>query len=221
MRGETLAGIVIGLALLAAGCAGGFGGSSADLACPAPIEAPVLYPGDGWIFRSEDGKRWGQRYDQVTPDGLLRGRGPKPHVEYYYDHAHTLRKVYSNGTWLTQETRDFPDIGFAELAFPLVPGKTWSLALRDPSFAMVVHGYIRVAGCEEVTVPAGRFLAIRLDFTASFSGVSDGHLAVRYWYAPAVKNKVKQAFVSGQVLKEFAGYELEFFTIDSGKPATP
>ena len=72
----------------------------------------------------------------MTEDGLLRGYGPKRDAEYYYDHAHTLRKVYSQGTWLTQETRDFPEIGHADLAFPLVPGKTWTVTTRDPSFGL-------------------------------------------------------------------------------------
>jgi len=82
----------------------------------------VLYPGilDHPLRGRKAG---GQRYDQVTADGLLRGRGPKRGAEYYYDHAHTLRKVYINGTWLTQETRDFPEIGYADLVFPLVPGE--------------------------------------------------------------------------------------------------
>jgi len=114
---------VVLLAIVATGCAGGLGGSTAQVPCPSAIEAPVLYPGDSWTYQHEDGQRSAQRYDKVTEDGLLRGRGPKHDAEYYYDHAHTLRKVYSQGTWLTQETRDFPSIGHAELDFPLLPGR--------------------------------------------------------------------------------------------------
>ena len=161
-----------------------------------------------------------QRYDKVTEDGLLRGRGRKANAEYYFDHAHTVRKAYSNGTWLTQETRDFPEIGRHDLDFPLVLGKTWTVTMRDPSFGLVIVGHVRVAGCEQVTVPAGSFVAIRLDLAASVPGVPGADQDATYWYAPAVKNKVKQTVAPGPLQKAFVRYELESFTIDVGKPAT-
>ncbi len=163
----------------------------------------------------------GQRYDKVTEEGLLRGRGPKRDAEYYYDHTHTLRKVLSQGAWLTEETPDFPSIGQAELVFPLVPGKTWSVTMRDRSFGLVVVGHFRVAGCEQVTVPAGTFLAIRLDLAASVPGVAGAYQDVTYWYAPAVKNKVKEASAPGPLQQALVSYELESFTIDSQKPVRP
>jgi hypothetical protein len=209
------------MAIVATGCAGGLGGSTAQIACPPAIEAPVLYPGDAWIYRHEDGQRSAQSYDKVTEDGLLRGRGPKRGAEYYYDHAHTLRKVYSQGTWLTQETPDFPEIGQAELVFPLVPGKTWSVTMRDRSYGAVILGHFRVAGCEQVTVPAGTFLAIRLDLTASVPGVPQAYQDLTYWYAPAVKNKVKQSVAPGPLQQKLVGYELESFMIDDPEPPRP
>jgi len=54
-----------------------------------------------------------------------------------------------------------------------------------------------------------------------FPGAPEASLEARYWYAPAVKNKVKQTVVSGPLQTELVGYELESFTIDTGKPATP
>jgi hypothetical protein len=211
---------VVFTAIVATGCIGELGGSSAQVPCPSAVETPVLYPGDTWTYRNEDGQRGAQRYDKATEDGLLRGRGPMPDAEYYYDHAHTLRKVYSHGTWLTQETRDFPTIGHADLAFPLVLGKTWSMTMRDPSFGLVIVGYVRVAGCEQITVPAGSFVAVRLDLTASVPGVPGAYQDATCWYAPAVKNKVKQTVAPGPFQKALVSYELESFSIDVGKPAT-
>lgn len=208
------------LAIVASGCAGGLGGSTAQVPCPSAIEAPVLYPRDTWFYRNEDGQRWMQTYGLATEEGLLRGRGSRRGAEYYYDHTHTLRKVFNQGTWLTQETPDFPEIGQAELVFPLVPGKTWSVTMRDRLHGLVVLGHIRVAGCEQVTVPAGTFLAIRLDLTASVPGVPGAYQDVTYWYAPAVKNRVKQSVAPGPLQQAIVGYEMESFMIDVGKPTT-
>jgi hypothetical protein len=154
----------------------------------------------------------------VTEDGLLRGRGPKRDAEYYYDHTHTLRKVFSQGTWLTHETPDFPEIGHAELAFPLVPGKTWSTTRRDRTFGLVIAAHVRVVGCEQITVPAGSFLAVRLDLAASVPGVPGAYQDVTYWYAPAVKNTIKRSVAPGPLQQALVGYELESVTIDVGKP---
>jgi len=127
----------------------------------------VLYPRDTWFYRNEDGQRWMQTYGLVT-EGAPGGRGPTRDAEYYYDHTHTLRKVNSHGTWLTQATRDFPTIGQADLDFPLVPGKTRTVTMRDLSFGLVIVGHFRVAGCEQVTVPAGTFLAARIEVSRMY-----------------------------------------------------
>jgi hypothetical protein len=174
-------------ALLLAGCASSRAGSTAEVPCPPAIEAPVLYPGDTWTFRRDDGTRSRHAYDKVTEDGLLRALGTKAKVEYYYDHTHTLRKVYSNGTWLTEPTGEFPDIGYSALAFPLTLGKTWPFTLRDRSFGLPFVGHYRVVGCEQITVPAGSFFAVRLEMNGSVMGSPQMFLQWAEWYAPAVK----------------------------------
>ena len=145
---------------------------------------------------------------------------PRASAEYYYDHTHTLRKVYTDGAWLTEPTRDFPEIGQVELAFPLIPGKTWSFSLRDPTFAIPIVGDFTVVGCEEVTVPAGTFLAVRIDVVAG-AGVPNTTVRWSYWYAPAVKFWVKHTEAPTGLVTRHGGFVLEFFTIDRGKPATP
>jgi len=93
--------------------------------------------------------------------------------------------------------------------------------MRDPSFGLVIVGHVRVAGCEQVTVPAGSFVAVRLDLAASIPGVPGAYQDGTYWYAPAVKNMVKRSVAPGPLQKAAASYELESFTIDVGKPANP
>ena len=89
----------------------------------------------------------------------------------------------------------------------------------------MILGHVRVAGCEQVTVPAGTFLAVRLDLAASVPGVPGVYQDLTYWYAPAVKNMVKQSVAPGPLQPELLSYELESFMIDVGinlgKPATP
>jgi len=208
-------------ALSLAACAGGLTGFSAQVACPPAIEAPTLYPGDTWAYRYNDGRRWRQTYDAVTEEGLLRGQGAYARATFYFDHTHTLRKVYLDGTWLTWETPDFPEIGKPALDFPLTVGKVWTSTWYQYAFDQITQDS-RVAGCETVTVPAGTFLAVRLEVsrrnTRSTSAAFDPYTL---WYAPAVKYWVKGRGGSSTLADPFREFELVDFTIDTGKPATP
>lgn len=219
MRGETLAGIVVGLALLATGCAGGLAGSSADVACPPTVEAPVLYAGDSWTYRFNDGRYWQQMYDAVTEDGLLRGQGPVARAAYYFDQAHTLRKVYIDGTWLTSATPDFPGLGKPELEFPLAVGKRWRSMWHEYDFHQLIQDS-RVMGCEQLTVPAGTFLAVRIVVMrrAALSVRADVE-QYTLWYGPAVKYWLRGRRGSTTINAPFVDFELETFTIDAGKAA--
>jgi len=200
-------------------CAGGLAEFTANVPSPAPIEMPVLYPGDTWTFRYNDGRRWRQTYDAAAEDGLLRGRGPNPGATFYFDHAHTLRKVYIDGTWLTWDTPDFPEIGKAELEFPLTVGKRWTTTwYRYAAVEITQDSW--VAGCETVRVPAGTFVGVRIEVVRHATRGSVGGFA-RYtlWYAPAVKYWVKGTGGSATIADPFRDFVLEAFTIDAGKPA--
>ena len=80
-----------------------------------------------------------------------------------------------------------PDSGF--YAFPLAVGKTWraTYTVRQGQDEHEQWEERQVAAYEEVTVPAGTFMAFRVDMTAaSYDGPE-----VSYWYAPAVGYVVK------------------------------
>lgn len=202
------------------GCALGLTGWSAQVPCPTTIETPVLYAGDTWTFRNNDGQRWRQTYDAATDDGLLRGRGPGQNVEYYYDHAHTLRKVHTDGIWLTWDTPEFPEIGKQELDFPLTVGKIWTTTWYRYAFAPITQDS-RVAGCEAVTVPAGTFVAVRIEVSRrDTQSATAAFRRYTLWYAPAVKYWVKGTGGSATLADPFVDFEIEFFTIDARKPTT-
>jgi hypothetical protein len=219
-RRPTVVVIAVLITIVTGGCAGGLPGSSTKVACPSPIETPVLYPGDTWTFRYNDGRRWRQAYDAVTVDGLLRGRGPVARAAYYFDHTHTLRKVYVDGTWLTWDTPDFPEIGQPELEFPLTVGKSWPTRwYRYASTQITQDSW--VAGCEQVTVPAGTFVAARIEVSRrEAQGASAALRRYTLWYAPAVKYWVRGMGGAATLADPFVDFELESFTIDAGKPAT-
>ena len=210
------------LALVTGGCAGGLAGSTAQVQCPSPIETPVLHAGDTWTYRNEDGRRWRQTYDKVTEDGLVRGRGPKANVEYYYDHTHTLRKVWSKGQWVTAPTPDFWDIGKPILQFPLTPGSGWVYTTpASDDYGMTFVRRHTVVGCEQVTVPAGTFVAVRIDVSQIQSNrPANAAMDWSLWYAPAVKSFVKRTGGRATFWTPMPGFELESYTIDAQKPAT-
>jgi hypothetical protein len=209
------------MTIFATACAGGFSGSTAPVPCPPVMDTPILSPGDTWTWRYNDGHRWRQTYDAVTPDGLLRGRGPGARGAYYFDRAHTLRKVYIDGTWLTWATPDFPEIGQPELEFPLVVGKRWTTTwYRYASTEIAQDSW--VAGCEQVTVPAGTFVAVRIEVSRREArSASAAFQRYTLWYAPAVKYWVMGRGGSATLGDPFVDFALESFTIDNQKPAAP
>jgi hypothetical protein len=221
-RWPALGGATAGLmALILAGCAGGLTGSAAQVPCPAMIEAPVLYPGDTWTVRSEDGRRNRRTYG-AERDGLLSLRYSNSDADYYFDHTHTLRKVWSKGQWVTAPTPTFWDIGKPTLVFPLTPGEGWvSTVPAGDDYGMTFLRRHTVVGCEQVTVPAGTFVAVRID-VSQVQSTRPANAAMEWtlWYAPAVKYFVKRASGPATFWTPVPGYELESYKIDAGKPAT-
>lgn len=195
-RGSALRILCIGLLLvLLGGCAGGLGERTAR-PCPSPIPAPVLQAGDTWSWQDERGAKWYSRYVRQTDDGLLE-KEPRPgEPQAYYDHTHTLRKVFRDGQWITAATPEFPMLGKPQLDFPLLPGKSWSnqVPVRTPFGIGTFYQTFTVLGCKEVTVPAGTFFAVVIEEDQKGIGeLSRGGGLRTWWYAPDVRYFVKLA----------------------------
>jgi hypothetical protein len=96
-------------------------------------------------------------------------------------------------------------LGLGWREWPLQVGKTWEFATTwsapngDPG-TTIEHA--EVVAYESVTVPAGKFMAFRIEYkghwdvTDSASRHRTGDVADTYWYAPDVKADVKHRFVS-------------------------
>ena len=83
-----------------------------------------------------------------------------------------------------------PDSGF--YSFPMEVGKAWraTYIVREGQDEYEQWEERHVTAYERVTVPAGTFMAFRVDITAaSYEGLGE----VSYWYAPAIGYVVKFA----------------------------
>jgi hypothetical protein len=90
---------------------------------------------------------------------------------------------------------------FGRYAFPLTPGKTWTLDATAKNedagkrWRYQVNG--KVANWEKITVPAGEFDALKIEVVAFYQGEGvgltsgNGQLKETIWYAPAVNNFVR------------------------------
>jgi hypothetical protein len=90
---------------------------------------------------------------------------------------------------------------YEPLHFPLTKGKSWSFDYSIPSKNLRVSQTATVRGWEQVTVPAGKFRAIRITHEGYYSAkeaVGDyswtGQISETYWYAPEIKRVVKREY---------------------------
>ena len=90
------------------------------------------------------------------------------------------------------------------LNFPLVTGKKWKDEVRILSpdgfhHREGVENY-KVQGWEEVMVPAGKFKAMKLEYTLNYGPPAVGYIyesKAWYWYSPEVKYMVKGQYGKG------------------------
>jgi hypothetical protein len=178
--------------LVLVGCAGTLSDRAAQ-SCPASIPAPLLQIGDTWRWQDEKGEKRYRRYVRKTEDGLFENESRTNAPKYFYDDAHTLRKIYDGGQWITSESVRFPHLGKPALDFPLQSGKSWSYMVNARSVDGTLLTYretYSVRGCEEIQVPAGTFFAVVIEEEQAIIGTADRGSRM-WWYAPEVKYFIK------------------------------
>jgi len=160
--------------------------------CPPSIAAPSLEAGDMWSWTGANGETVHLLVLRKTDEGLVEAL--QAGVRVQYDNSHSMRKVYSEGVWLTEPTPEFPLIGKQTLVFPLHVGKTWTYQVLGHAYgrgdALTFQSTYAVVGCGTVKVPAGEFFAVAIEESQSIVGMQSWGKRT-LWYAPDVKNFIK------------------------------
>ncbi|MBL8383663.1 MAG: hypothetical protein JNM90_11330 [Burkholderiales bacterium] len=162
---------------------------------------PQVQPGDAWVYRRRGagGERVLRQTVTAVSDGGISLRTEEPGSP---DSSVTVH----DRQWglLGSGFNDYRP-ALAYYSFPLYPGKRWGIDSTVGNFGAGQSGRMRgegrAIGWEEVTVPAGRFLALRIEVFIETADPGDDKrvLSVReeHWYARAVMRPVRVASVAG------------------------
>ena len=220
----TAAGVIC-VAMTVAGCAASVDRPSPTTNIPSVVPAkvtgmdsdraqigkPALHSGDVWVDRIQGNDRE-FRIEEVhdgTMDVSFWG------TEMTTDDAFNI-VVYRSLTQSSSEPTksDKPGIWFA---FPLYPGKTWRdkynwelLGAAPAKGKAEDHG--SVLGWEDVTVPAGTFLALKVVVLSRYYGAGgyNDDSTLTFWYVPEVNRFVKFDYrdtFDGALLAELVSYK--------------
>lgn len=184
------------------GCAvGGSAGSG-----PA-IEAPAYRVGDRWVYQGEDGfrvkTRW-QETHEVTAVGAggitVRVSKRGADVESVRTEEWAAPGMVRVGAVFADETRRFAT-PLKRYDFPLAGGKTWNQWVDQFDEAAQKQGkinhYVSVRGTTRVSTAAGNFDAVELHVIMQLDDEEfwrrPTHCNYVLWYAPAVRNFVRES----------------------------
>jgi uncharacterized protein DUF3108 len=206
-RPLLFAGIILLFLAVCAGCAGtgtpGPASSAAAALCKEPVVAPQYQVGEKFTWNYASGK---QRVWEVTgvegnlaqikwSDLSMVSNSEKEGV-YFLDPDWVIQKAISKQgeVILPPNPRQaFMYLGLKILDFPLQIGKSWSVAYRGTNLWGYQREYVvqfKVVACEEVSTPAGKFPAVKIEsYHTSVTTMARG--SANRWYAPDAKNVVK------------------------------
>jgi len=166
---------------------------------------PELQPVDVWVVQGTDliksELRWKVRREITKVDGGL--------ATWKYEMLPPSRPASGENTFdVAAQVLQRSNLVFGKLEvtkFPLTPGKQWTYEYETKRAAGGTVRFemsARVAGWEDIAVPAGTFRAMRIEHDGYWSREADfategrsgsvrGRYQVTYWYAPAAKAIVK------------------------------
>ena len=156
--------------------------------CGEPAPVPRFQVGDKWTWRDNGGKE--------ATDEVIQVEGDTTQIRWnsgdvaYLDKNRILQKVRKkNGEVVsTQGTGDYRAIGQKVMDFPLQIGKTWKYSFTGApdSNLGTLQTYTQsysVLSCEEVTTPAGKFSAFKIEVNQRVATRGSGGIYY-FWYAP-------------------------------------
>jgi len=197
------------------GCGGGLGVIPSEGSGPA-AEAPAYRVGDRWVYHGIEGFRVKTEWDEtrevtaIGPQGItirITQRGAAP-MNATRTEVFTAPGQMAIGAAYVNETRNF-SVPLQLYNFPLAAGKVWNQWVGTYNDMTRETGqlnrYVRVAGWDKVSTPAGSFDAIRLevlmrlDDETFWRWPTTCNYAV--WYAPAANAVVRENHNSQYVEK--------------------
>ena len=176
--------------------------AAAYAAEPDAVPRPPVKPGDTWTYQRVDywtNKPTGRLRETVTfaNDRVIIAVGLRGKAEKEVDATYTADWNFVS----TATGRVFdPDQGL--FRFPMRPGDTHDAKydMKDPTegpYEVRFERHVKVVGWEDVTVPAGKFHALRVESEGPFQRVDigvSGTAKETAWYAPEVKRYVKWTY---------------------------
>lgn len=203
---------------------------AASAADPAVVDKPRVAVGDTWTYHTRSETRRGRasaRDETFEVTAVAKGR---VHVVVYRkfdgkpgDEPAEADMIFSD-EWNVMVTGNRgarpsaimrPDS--ATLKFPARPGDSYptvfELDLLPDSGSARHNRTTRVAGWEEVTVPAGRFRALRIESEGTVQSSAKpkpGPSSMTVWYVPEVRRWVRLEQVMGpiSISSELTSYKL-------------
>jgi len=160
-----------------------------------PIVRPPVESGDLWVYRRSNGRTsvvMTQSATRVSPEGIaLRTElaGSPDSSTALYDRDWGL---------VASGYNDYlPSLHY--YAFPLYVGKRWGIDSAVSNFGAGqvsrVKGEARAVRWEEIEVPAGKFLALKIDIDIELADPGDPARKLRvletHWYARTVLRAIK------------------------------
>ncbi len=173
VKGETVRTVaVLAIALLLPGPSQVLAQRSADAQALAGVDIPTWTVGEIWTYEAP----WG-----LTTFAVMSVGGPNVVMMQTVSSRGSVRKRFDATHLGKTEPAWLPD--FVWFDFPLTPDKSYSRVFSESGQPW--HFSLHVGKMEQVTVPAGRFSAIRVDVRVCGTGGSCGGSSL--WYAPAAK----------------------------------
>lgn len=191
---------------------------------PAALPAPALRVGDEWRYVLRDAMtglatdRVEHRVVAVDADGYAlaeRSQTAGPSEARYDRDLNPVR-------W---RNRAFAP-AYPRFAFPLAVGKTWRAEVRSSAVPAVRYGTLleqvsaTVRGWERVTVPAGTFVALRVELAIDWRDSDDaqvwGNSSDTFWYVAAVRSAVlrhRVDFPQGRIESNNSVTELASYSV--------
>ncbi|MGH7075911.1 MAG: hypothetical protein ACREFD_17175 [Stellaceae bacterium] len=149
-----------------------------------PVDAPVIKPGDRWVYHATDGRR-SLSVNSVSGGGTIDATIDTPglsglEIRYTRNWNVQMAPIMMMGN--VQYQRYDPPVCLMPAA-PWHPGQSWSCDANwsTAAYSGTVHVTGKLIAMDKITVPAGTFMALH-------AALDVGGTKADCWYAPKVRN---------------------------------